>query len=93
MIHVEIWNCGFLNSVYETIDHIPSSCIVATVQVVKDHQYSAYTVLHASASIAEKDSETSIMTSFDASINHRDELDSGVQLLDAVCVSWNNNFE
>ena len=30
--------------VYETLDHLPSSCIVAMVHVVKGRQYSAYTV-------------------------------------------------
>jgi hypothetical protein len=43
---------------YETLDHIPSSCMVVMVHVVKGRQYSAYTVLHASASIAQMESET-----------------------------------
>ena len=42
----------------ETLDHLPSSCIVVTVHVVKGRQYSTYTVPHAGASIAEMDSET-----------------------------------
>jgi hypothetical protein len=29
---------------YETLDHIPSSCIVLMVHMVKGRQYSAYTV-------------------------------------------------
>jgi hypothetical protein len=43
---------------YETLDHVPSSCIAVMVHVVKGRQYSAYTVLHAGASIAEMESET-----------------------------------
>jgi hypothetical protein len=49
-----------------------SSCIVVTVDVVKGRQYSAYTVLHADAE------DWLIVTSFDDSINHRDEFDSRV---------------
>jgi hypothetical protein len=45
-----IWN--------ETLDHVPSSCIVVMVHVVKGRQYSAYTVLYTGASIAEMESET-----------------------------------
>jgi hypothetical protein len=40
------------------LDHVPSSCIVVMVHVVKGRQYSAYTVPHAGASIAEMESET-----------------------------------
>jgi hypothetical protein len=42
----------------EIIDYFPSSCTVAMVHVVKGRQYSAYTVPHAGASIAEMDCET-----------------------------------
>ncbi len=61
----------------------PSSCIVVMVHVVKGRQYSVCTVPRAGTSIAEMDSgdqlSTSIVTSFNALINHRNELDSGVQ--------------
>jgi hypothetical protein len=33
----------------ETLVHVPSSCIVVTVHVVKGRQYSVYTVPHAGA--------------------------------------------
>jgi hypothetical protein len=52
---------------YETIDHVPSSCIVVMVHVVKGRQHSAYTVPRASIAEMERLS-ISIVTSFDASI-------------------------
>jgi hypothetical protein len=56
--------------------HIPSSCIVVMVHVVKGRQYSAYTVPHAGSSIWSLRSVTIKFQCF----NHRDELDSAVQL-------------
>jgi hypothetical protein len=41
--------------VNETLDHIPSSCVVVMVHVVKGRQYSAYTVPHAGASLNRRD--------------------------------------
>jgi hypothetical protein len=48
----------YRNNIVLVLDHVPSSCIVVMVHVVKGRQYSAYTVLHAGASIAEMESET-----------------------------------
>ena len=42
---------------YEKLDHIPSSCIVLMVRVVKGRQYST-SHINAGASIAEMESET-----------------------------------
>ena len=56
--------------IMKNFDHIPSSCIVLMVHVVKAHQYST-SHIDAGTSIAEMESETdstSTGTNFDASV-------------------------
>ena len=65
--------------IMKNFDHIPSSCIVLMVHVVKAHQYST-SHINAGTSITEMESETdstSTWTNFDASVTG-DELDSAV---------------
>jgi hypothetical protein len=78
------YECAF-TIIYDTLDHIPSSCIMVMVHVVKGRQYSAYTVPHAGASIAEMESETDSRPR----LRYFNQLDSAVQLLNyRSVVAW-----
>jgi hypothetical protein len=77
--------CGEQGSIlhyflYENLNHVPSNCIVVMVHVVKGRQYGAYTV-------APQSQRWSLRPTLDLDsdkfrcFNHRDELDSAVQLV------------
>jgi hypothetical protein len=68
----------------ETLYHIPSSCTVIAMHVVKGRQHSVHINYYFDAPIVETESETRPTLDLESDksqcFNHRDELDSAVQL-------------
>jgi hypothetical protein len=81
-----------------TISPVYSCVAVVMVHVIKGHQYSAYTVPHAGASVVEMESETDSQPRYSDKFpcfNCRDELNSAVQFPNlisvvdtALCISY-----